>query len=120
MVDLTFLLSASGNSQPAPDPVLRKICTGSCTGGLASVTAWRDSAGKMDYYEFSGDLRICPRGPVILYDSKGREALTIPNQPVDPQKKEMVESVRKLHQKRQELLNAHTPSKRMSCSEVPR
>jgi hypothetical protein len=120
IVILTFLLSAAGNSQPAADPVLRKICTGPCTGGVAAVTAWYDSTGKIDYYELSGDLSICPHPPSILYDSKGREALTIPNQPVDPNKKEMVENFKKLHQKRKQLLNGHTPSKRMFCSEVPR
>jgi len=120
IVVLTFLLSASGNSQPAPDPVLRKVCSGSCAGGVASVTAWYDSTGKIDYYELSGDLRTCSHYPLILYDSRGREALVIPNQPVDPKEKEMVENFEKLHQKRKELLNGHTPSKPIFCSEIPR
>ena len=117
---LSFLLPAAGYSQPAPDPILRKICTGSCTGGVASVTAWYNSAGKVDYYEFSGDLGTCSHPPLILYDSKGREALTIPNQPIDPKKKEMTGNFEMLHGKRKQLLSAHTPSKPIFCSEISR
>lgn len=117
---LIFLLIAVGNSEGTPDPVLNKICTGSCTGGVASVTVWRDSTGKTAYYELSGDLRSCSHPPLILYDSHGREVLAIPNQPVDPNKKEMVESLDKVHQKRKELLNGHTPSKPVFCSQLAR
>jgi hypothetical protein len=101
---LTFLLLCAANSQPAPDPIVQKICSGSCAGGIASVTPWCNSTGKIGYYEFSGDLRTCSHPPLILYDSKGREALTIPNQPLDSNNKEMVEKFKKLHQKREELL----------------
>lgn len=115
-----FLPPCAGNSKPAPDPILQKICTGSCAGNMASVTPWYDSTGKIGYYEFSGDLRGCSHPPLIIYDSKGREALTIPNQPLDPSNKEMTEKFKKLHQKREELLKGHTPSKAIFCSEVPR
>ncbi len=117
---LTFLLPCAGRSEPALDPILQKICTLSCAGGLASVTPWYDSTGKIGYYEFSGDLRNCSHPPLILYDSKGREALTIPNQPFDPRKKETIEEFKKLHQKRKELLKGHTQSKAIFCSEVHR
>ena len=117
---LTFLLPCAGHSEPAPDPILQKICTLSCAGGLASVTPWYDSTGKIGYYEFSGDLRSCSHPPLILYDSKSREALTIPNQPFDPRNKEMIEEFNKLHQKRKELLKGHTQSKAIFCSEVHR
>jgi hypothetical protein len=117
---LAFLLPCAGNSQPAPDPILQKICTGSCTAGMASVTQWYNSTGKIGYYEFSGDLRSYSHPPLILYDSKGRAALTIPNQPLDPNNKEMIEKFKKLYQKRKELLQGHTPSKAILCSEIPR
>jgi len=120
IIVFTFLLSVAGNSQPVPDPILSKICNGSCTGGVASVVAWHNSAGKTGYYELSGDVSTCSHPPLILYDAKGREVLTIPNQPVDPKKKEMVENFEKLHQKRKELLNGHTPSKPIFCSEIRR
>ena len=74
----------------------------------------------MGYYEFLGDLKSCSHPPVILYDSKGREALTIPNQPLDPNNKEMTEKFKNLQQKREELLKDHTPSKAVFCSEVHR
>jgi len=117
---LAFLLPCAGRSEPAPDPILQKICTLSCAGGLASVTPWYDSTEKIGYYEFSGDLRSCSHPPLILYDSKGREALTIPNQLFDPRKKEMIEEFKKLHQKRKELLKGYTQSKAIFCSEVHR
>jgi hypothetical protein len=79
--------------------------------GLASVTPWYDSTGKIGYYEFSGDLRSCSHPPLTLYDSKGREALTIPNQLFDPRKKKMIEDLKKVHQKRKELLKGYTQSK---------
>ena len=120
IIVLTFLLSAGGHSQPAPDPILGKICTGTCSGGMASVTPWLNSTGKTGYYEFSGDLRTCSHPPLVLYDSKGREALTIPNQPLDADNKEMTEKFKKLHQKREELLKGHTPSRAIFCSEGPR
>jgi hypothetical protein len=116
----TFLLCCPGHSEPAPDPILQKICTGSCAAELASVTPWYDSTGKVGYYEFSGDLRSCSHPPLILYDSKGREVLTIPNQPLDPKKKEMMEKFEKLQQKRKELLKGHTQSEAIFCSEVRR
>jgi hypothetical protein len=87
---------------------------------MASVTEWYDSTGKIAYYELSGDVRICPHAPLILYDSKGREALSIPNQPIDPNNKEIAENLKKLHQKRDEFLSGHKPSKRIFCSEVSR
>jgi hypothetical protein len=117
---LAFLLPWAGNSQPAPDSILQKLCIGSCAGGMASVTPWYDSTGKIGYYEFSGDLRGCSHPPLIIYDSTGREALTIPNQTLDPGNKEMTEKFKKLHQKREELLKGHTPSKAIFCSDVPR
>src|SRR5262245_27673362 len=118
IVILILLLPAAGNSQQTSNPVLHKICTGSCTGGMTSVTGWYDSKGKIAYYELSGDLSICPHATLILYDSKGLEALTIPNQPVDPKNKESIENLEKLHQKRKELLNGYTPAKPISCSEI--
>ena len=120
MLVLSFLVPASGISQTAPDPILRKICTGSCAGRMASVTAWHNSAGKVVYYEFSGDLSSCLHPPLVLYDSKGREVLTIPSQPMNPKEKEMVEHFEKLHQKRKQLLSGHTPSKPIFCSEISR
>jgi hypothetical protein len=117
---LTFLLTATGNCQTAGDPILRRICRGSCTGRLASITAWYNSEGKVDYYELSGDVSTCSHPPLILYDSKGREALTIPNQPIDPRKKEIVKNLEKLRQKRKQLLSAHSPSKSIFCSEIMR
>lgn len=103
IIFLVFLLSWAGDSQSAPDPILQKLCTGSCAGAMAKVTPWLNSTGKIGYYEFSGDLRNCSHPPLILYDSKGREALTIPNQPLDASNEEMVEKFKKLHQKREEL-----------------
>jgi hypothetical protein len=87
---------------------------------MASVTPWYNSMGKIGYYEFSGDLRTCSHPPLILYDSKGLEALTVPNRPIDPNNKEIVEKFKKLHQKREELLKGHTPSKAIFCSDVLR
>jgi thioredoxin-related protein len=87
---------------------------------MAWVTAWSDSTGKIDYYEFAGDFRTCPHPPLVLYDSKGREVLTIPNQPIDPNNKEMVENFEKLRQKRKKLLDGHTHSKPLLCSENPK
>jgi hypothetical protein len=115
----TFALCAA---TPTPDtePVLRKICSASCTGGVASITTWHDSTGKIGYYELSGDVGTCPHAPLILLDSRGREALTIPNQPVDPHDKATVENLKQLHQKRKELLNGHTASKPLFCSDIPR
>ena len=120
IIVVLLFLAAAANSQTAPDPILRKICTDSCTGGLASVTTWYNSTGTAGYYEFSGDLRTCSHPPLILYDSKGREALTIPNQPVDPKNKKVVENFEKLHEKRKQLLSGHTPSKPIFCSEISR
>jgi len=120
LIPFALLLTRAGSAQPPPDPVLQKICTGSCAGGMASVTPWYNSTGTTDYYEFTGDLRSCSHPPLILYDAKGREALTIPNQPLDSNNKEMVEKFKKLHQKRKELLKGHIPSKAIFCSEVHR
>lgn len=120
IIVLTFLLPCVGNSQPAADPIVQKICTGSCAGAMAKITPWQNWTGKISYYEFSGDLRTCSHPPLILYDSKGRETLTIPSQPLDPNNKEVVEKFEKLRQKREELLKGHTPSKAIFCSEVLR
>lgn len=117
---LVSLVAFVGKSQPAPDFVLQKVCAGSCVGAMARVTRWYDSTGKIGYYEFSGDLRNCSHPPLILYDSKGREALTIPNQHLDPNNKVMTENFKKLHQKREELLKGHAPSKATFCSDVHR
>jgi hypothetical protein len=115
-----LLLPCAGDSQSASDPILQKVCAGSCAGALAKVTPWYNSIGKIDYYEFFGDLRSCPHPPLILYDSQGRETLTIPSQPLDPNSKEMTEQFKTLHQKRKELLRGHTPGKAIFCSEVHR
>lgn len=120
IIILTFLLSHAGHSQSVADPIFSKICTGSCAGGMASVTPWLNSTGKIGYYEFSGDLRTCPHPSLVIYDSKGGEALTIPNQPLDANNKEMTEKFKKLHQRREELLKGHTRSKAIYCSEGPR
>lgn len=120
LILLALVLPCAGNPQPASHPTLQKVCAGSCAGGMAKVTPWCDSTGKIGYYEFSGDLRSCSHPPLILYDSQGREALTIPNRPLDPNNKEMAETFKKLHQKREELLTGHTPSKTIFCSEVHR
>jgi len=80
---LALVLPCAGNPKPAPDPFLQKVCGESCAGAMAKVIRWYDSTGKIAYYDFSGDLRSCSHPPLILYDSKGREALTIPNQPLD-------------------------------------
>lgn len=118
LILLALVLPCAGNPQPASDPVLQKVCAESCAGAMAKVTRWYDSTGKIDYYEFTGDLKSCSHPPLILYDSKGREALAIPNQPLDPHNKEMIETFKKLQQKREELLKGHTLSKPVFCSEV--
>lgn len=83
---------------------------------MASVTPWLDSQGKPHAYEFRGDLSTCSHPPLIFFDSEGKEVLTIPEVPLNPQDSVQSARFKELHEKREGLLKGLSRGKASFCS----
>ncbi len=78
-------LAADGGTKQDPSfAVMQKVCASDCSGRFASVTVFRDEAGKAVKLRFDGDHEVCSHPPRIYYDGEGRETLTVAEKPVVP------------------------------------
>lgn len=114
VVFFVAVFSAQTGRADSPHPeILKKICSGSCSGSMASIRVLADKQGRVKYYRFNGSLQSCSHPPSTLYDVKGNSVMTMAEHPVDP--KNFVQA--KAIQKWQRLQKDLTEMKIIWCDE---
>lgn len=99
-----------------PNPVIQKICAGTCSGKMAWVQAWNDGAGKVKVYQYQGDLSACSHPPQIFYEAGGKELGSLPEFPVNPQDPVAMGRLKGLQEKRAEWLKGLSAGEKSWCA----
>lgn len=91
--------------------ILKKICSGSCSGPMANIQVLADKRGSIKYYRFNGSLQSCSHPPSTIYDVNGNSVMTMAERPVDPKDLAQAKAIRKW----QHLQKGLTEMKMIGC-----
>lgn len=103
------LADAQSNSE-----VLKKICSGSCSGFGAGIKLLADKKGVVQYYRFDGSIRDCSHPPSVIYDLKGNIVSAMGSNPVDPKNPAQAKKITEWQRLQKDL----TESKIIWCESV--
>ncbi len=100
--------------EPSSTDILKKICSGSCSGTMANVAVLADKNGTVKYYRFTGSLQSCSHPPSVIYDLKGKVVTSMSEHPVNPIDQVQTKTIKKW----QSFLKDLTETKMMWCGDI--
>jgi hypothetical protein len=117
-IAVIFLFAGNARAGETPDPVVKKICRGTCSGKMAWVQGWNDAARKVQVYQYQGGLDACSHPPQIFYDLGGKELGAFPEFPVNTQDPASMTRLKELQAKRDGWLKGLSSGKKWWCSSI--
>lgn len=94
--------------------ILKKICSGQCSGFGAGIKFLADKSGMVKYYRFDGSIQSCSHPPSVIYDLKGDEKDVMGSNPVDPKNIAQARAIQKWQRLQKDL----TATKIIWCNDL--